>query len=604
MKRSLSWLAAVAVAAAVLLVPAALATHGGDTLVTVGSPASPFPQNKQNEPAVAVNPIVPNIVAAGANDELDLEACNNRADNTCPFTAGVGVSGVYFSLNSGDTWRQPTYTGWTARDCLGLVGTQPNNPADNCDPHVGPIGTLPRYYESGLVADGDPAVAFGPKPGPNGFHWSNGWRLYYASLASNFSSSRAEFTIKGFEAIAVSRLDDVNLAAAMAGANNAWKAPVIATKQNAALFSDHEQIAVDDAESSPFFGNAYVCDAAFRSQEISPNSLPEPITLNVSSDGGDTWKSRQLTAAVNNIVIGGRQDCQVDTDSHGVVYVFWDGTDTRTRQLAIFMIRSFDGGKTFERPARVVTLVTPTGLFDPNSGSRTMDGIGGARDGVTPSISVANGAPTGTGAPNWIVLTYANGPTPSDLNPGPNETAPVWLGKPTPAGVNWTGPVQGAVASDRPLFPALAISPDGRDVYLTYDSFLQPWQSTTANPRLMQGVVRHADVSAGGALGAFTDLHRAPAGDARGSSQNNLDAGFLGDYNYAFATNAFGVAVWNDVRAAADCAAIDAYRQALFNFLTGASSTGPTKPAPNNVCPAMFGNTDIFGGSYADPTAP
>jgi hypothetical protein len=604
MKWSLTWLAAAAVAAAVLFVPAALATHGGDTLVTVGSPPSPFPQNKQNEPAVAINPIVPNIVAAGANDEIDLEACNNRADNTCPFTAGVGVSGIYFSLNSGDSWQQPTYTGWTARDCLGLVGTLPSNPADNCDPHVGPIGTLPRYLESGLVADGDPAVAFGPKPGPNGFHWSNGWRLYYANLASNFSSLRAEFTIKGFEAIAVSRLDDVNLGAAMAGQNGAWKAPVIATKQNAALFSDHEQIAVDDAESSPFFGNVYVCDAAFRSQEISPNALPEPIQLNVSSDGGDTWTTRQLSAAVNNIVVGGRQDCQVDTDSNGVVYVFWDGTDTRTRQLAIFMVRSFDGGKTFERPARVVTLVTPTGLFDPNSGSRTMDGIGGARDGVTPSISIANGAPTGAGAPNRIALTYANGPTPSDVNPGPNETAPVWLGNPTPAAVNWTGPVQGAVASDRPLYPALAISPDGRDVYLTYDSFLQPWQSTTANPRLMQGVVRHADVSAGGALSAFTTLHRAPSGDARGSSQNNLDAGFLGDYNYAFATNAFGVAVWNDVRAAADCPAIDTYRQALYDFLTGASSTQPTRPAPNNVCPATFGNTDIFGGSYADPTAP
>src|SRR5215207_6676925 len=246
MKRSLRWSVAGAVLAALLVVPGALAFNP-DTLVTIGSLPGPFPQNKQNEPAVAINPIAPNIVAAGANDEIDLEACNNGADNTCPFTAGVGVSGIYFSLNGGDNWQQPTYQGWTARDCLGVPGTNPNNPADNCNPHPGPIGTLPNYFENGLVADGDPAVAFGPKPGPNGFSWANGWRLYYANITSNFSSERSEAAIKGFEAVAVSRLDDVNLGAALAGSNGAWRAPVIASKQNSALFSDHEMIAADDA---------------------------------------------------------------------------------------------------------------------------------------------------------------------------------------------------------------------------------------------------------------------------------------------------------------------------------------------------------------------
>ena len=118
-------LGAAAAVGCVVLAIAAIAgatPNGSDTLVT-GSPPSPFPQNKQNEPAVAVNPAVPTIAAAGVNDELDLEACNNRSDVTCPFTTGVGVSGVYFSDNSGSSWIQPTYTGWTASDCLGLVGT-------------------------------------------------------------------------------------------------------------------------------------------------------------------------------------------------------------------------------------------------------------------------------------------------------------------------------------------------------------------------------------------------------------------------------------------------------------------------------------------------
>jgi hypothetical protein len=597
--------AAITVSAVAIVVGVAAATpNNSDTLVTVGSPPSPFSQNKQNEPAVAVNPNDPSIAAAGANEEIDMEACNNRDDKTCPFTPGVGTSGVYFSDDGGSSWIQPTnYTGWTARDCLGVVGTQPANPADNCDPHVGPIGTLPNYYENGLISDGDPAVAFGPQRGSDGsFDWSNGWRLYYANITSNFNFQRKGGTT-GFEAAAVSRLDSQNYAAAKAGVNSAWKAPVIVSKQNAALFSDHEMIAVDDAKSSPFFGHVYVCNAAFRgtAEEFGiGNAAPEPIVLNSSADGGNTWTTRSFSPAVNNGTIPGRQDCAVNTDSNGTVYVFWDGTDPKTKTLALFMARSFDGGQTFERPAHIVTHIVTTGIQD-YTGDLTFDGQAGARDGSFPTVDIANGAPTGADATDEIVLAWSQGPTPSDTNPGPNEQVKVMTS--TNGGDSWSTSGAASPPSDRPDFPAIAISPNGKDAYLTYMNFLQPWQSDNTQPRLFQGVVRHADVDpATGAIGAWSDLNRAPTGDARGSSANALIDEFLGDYDYAFATRAGVVAVWNDARNAADCPAIDAYRDDVATGTAAGVSTDPTRPAPEQDCPATFGNTNIYGGSYADPT--
>ena len=125
--------------------------------------------------------------------------------------------------------------------------------------------------------------------------------------------------------------------------------------------------------------------------------------------------------------------------------------------------------------------------------------------------------------------------------------------------------------------------------------YTTPYRSTTATPRNLIGVVKHGDAGATG-TGTFTDLQRTAGGDPRGSSQNNLVAEFLGDYVYAVATRTYGAAVWNDTRDAADCPAIDAWRMSLE---TGGSVA---RPAPQQDCPPTFGNSDIFGGSYADPT--
>jgi len=547
------------------------------TLVTVGSPTSPFSQNKQNEPAVAINADNPSLVVAGANDEIDMEACNAGDPTTCPFTQGVGVSGVYFSFDGGHSWTQPTYTGWTARDCLGPAA---------CVPHMGPIGTLPHYVENGLVSDGDPGLAFGPRPGPDGtFSWANGSRLYYSNLTSNFATTKRDETFKGFEGIAISRTD--SLAAAAAGDASAWMDPVVISKQSSTTFSDKEQIWADNAQTSKFFGNVYVCWASFLSNSLG-QALPTPLIVARSTDGGSTWTQQQVGPATDNGINSQPDGCTVRTDSHGNVYVF--GVGSRGGTSFEMMYKSTDGGVHFTGPTLLAAAVDP-GVFDPVIGRPEMDGIAGARNDLAfaPSVDIANGAPTGTDATNQIVLTWA------DAAQGLNHEQLLMMTS-TDGGASFTGPTAVPVTSgDRPYYTAPAISPNGTDVYITYNAFTTPYRNDTSSPRGLVGVILHADVS-GGTIGPFGTLARGVVGDPRGSSQNNLQAEFLGDYVYTAATRAGAVGVWNDVRNAADCPAIDAWRLSL------RTGTSVPRPAPQQDCPATFGNSDIFGAAVSDPT--
>jgi hypothetical protein len=89
------------------------------------------------------------------------------------------------------------------------------------------------------------------------------------------------------------------------------------------------------------------------------------------------------------------------------------------------------------------------------------------------------------------------------------------------------------------------------------------------------------------------EVNRGISGDARASSANSLTAEFLGDYNYAVASSTYGVTVWNDVRNATDCPAVDAFRQSL------AAGTPIARPSPCQTPATAFGNSDIFGWTSA-----
>ncbi len=71
-----------------------------------------------------------------------------------------------------------------------------------------------------------------------------------------------------------------------------------------------------------------------------------------------------------------------------------------------------------------------------------------------------------------------------------------------------------------------------------------------------------------------------------------LAADLLGDYDHASASRTYGVGVWTaDARDAADCPAIDAYRQSLY------TSTPLPKPNPATACPGGFDHIEIRGAT-------
>jgi hypothetical protein len=362
-------------------------------------------------------------------------------------------------------------------------------------------------------------------------------------------------------------------------------APVIvSSRMSAATFSDKEQLWADNAATSKNFGNVYVAWVSFRSN--GKGGAPEPVLFSRSTNGGASWSApRQLSAATNNSSSGGRQGTMVRTDSQGTVYVFWLGTDPIKKTSVQFMARSFNGGASFEK-ARIVARVVEVGKFEAAGGDITFDGVAGARTDSFPAVDIANGAPSGTGATDLVTVAW-----PDARNGLDHEEALLTVSK--DRGMSWSEPVNVAENGDRPDFPAVAISPNGKDIYVTYNAFLQAWQTTTADPRSMQGVVRHAEVSATGVVGSWITLHRGFIGDARASSTNSLVGEFLGDYNWIVATNSFAAAVWNDTRNAS----ID---QGVLNYRWSLLTSSPlAKPAPTVP---TFGNTDIYGTVIADPT--
>lgn len=508
-----------------------------------------FPVNKQNEPAIARDPITGAFVA-GSNDEIDLSLCGQNPpwDPTlndtvsCHFDPFVGISGVYFS-SDGVHWTQPTYTSNTD-------GVGPN-----------PIHTLPGYDRVGIVSSGDPAIAFGPTFSNGAFDPTH-MTAYYANLA--FLRQSPSLT-NGGALVAVSRsFDD----------GHTWVDPVVVNGpgSTAGDFNDKDGVSADANPLSPFFGNVYACYTLFPGSPLFSPELSDRIMFTRSTDGGSTWSKVQLLSpSYNNNAVGGRQDCQIRTAPDGTVYVFWDDVINKVSQMVTAI--SQDGGQTFSKRI-TVGIFQPIAFPLPNALFRVFSFPAGAVDPAT----------------GQAYVVYS-----SEIN----DHAQLVLSTSTDRGQTWSQAAAVGLnesATDEEFFPAVDVSPNST-VVVSYNALRQSGAATFTNagqpgnelpvgaPFGPGAVSQSTFVAVSIDHGASFSTIKAStkSGDPDGSSTNSLANQFLGDYTSIVATDHAAFPVWTDERNAVPCTAVDQYRAGVIS-----------KPNPDLACSAGFGNTDIF----------
>lgn len=487
-----------------------------------------FSKNKQNEQSITRDPVSGALIA-GANDEISQPACSGTTTplgSPCPFAPGAPTSGYYFSTDNGQSWAG---------------------------------GYLPGFDTIGRTSGGDPSLDWGPRRCANGsFSTSCGVVIYYSSLADPFADR------VGGEQVTVSRSYDD-------GRN--WSNPVQATStDNKSSFDDHPWIAVDHSQSSSHYGRVYLFWAVFCFSCAGNGNVK--LYVAHSDDEGSSWSTAvQVSAANNNTAQGFRETGQIAVSGNGTVEAFWteNADSTKYPSLQVAAV-STNGGQSFGPPIMIsqVTDYPLTGTrFDVVDLFNRVPGMS-ARVDCYPH-------PASDPTSNRVYVVWC------DFSGGHG----VVKGAVSSDGKTWAS--LGTIASVRgsnAFFPAASVSPTTGAVSLTFDALTAP----PANDPWQVGTQVYNDYYAQSAAGgaAFGSPIKAStaASNPDGSSYNNLQEQFLGDYVGIVDGPDTSYLMWTDSRAATSCVAVDTYRNQVY------AGQKLVPPNPDTACATSFGNTD------------
>ena len=593
-----------------------------DTRVSAGSPRQPVLANKQNEPAIADRSRPPERARRGRQRQHRHGGLQRGRRQHVPVHAGRRRRRASTSRSTpARRWTQPTYTGNSARSCLGAPG--------DSDPRVrrrAPARSA-RCPTTSSAASSPTATrrSRSARSRPRGGGFSLRRRLAGSTTRTSPRRCPASAPFKGDEAIAVSHTDDV--AAAIAGAQRRLEQP------------GHRQPPEQRAVLRQGAGLGRQRRSRARSSATSTSATPQfrgsgngftnqPLAVLTSRDGGDSWTQKQVTPATNNIHSRngfGRSGCTVRTDSHGVVYVFdfqFGFSPTTAAAGQIQMIQSFDGG---------AHLGAARGQSSPRSTPATSSSRRSAlrRGRRRRRAQRPLARPVGRHRQRRADRRRRDRPDRDQLGRRPRRPerrARRCSARSTNGGASWATP-RDVETAGRPRLLLGAGDLAGRHRRLRSSTTRSRRRSRTsadgaANDRPLVGVVLHADVT-GGAVGAFSEIaprrrgrrprllaeqprRRVPRrlrlrGAPRDLRRRRLERRarrrrLPGDRRVPP-----GAARARRWRPASRRAEPEEPRGAEDRERDQGEDEGPRRPTCSSVCPATFGNSDIFGGSWPEP---
>jgi hypothetical protein len=382
--------------------------------------------------------------------------------------------------------------------------------------------------------------------------------VYYGSLADPFGDK------VGGEQVTVSRSSNDG---------SSWSSPFQATStDNKSSFDDHPWLAVDHSPGSPHYGRVYVFWAVF-CFSCSGNGNVK-LYVSHSDTEGRTWTPAvQVSAGKNNKAQGFRETGQLAVASNGTVEAFWteNADSTKSPSLQVAAV-STDGGDTFSAPVTIaqVTDYSLTGTpFDVVDLFNRVPGMS-ARVDCYPH-------PAADPTSNRVYVVWCDDSAGHGVVKGAVSTD----------GFHWTSlRTIGSVTGSNAFFPQAAVSPATGTVSLTFDALTapppdNPWQTGVQTYRNY-----YAQSPAGGGSFGQPIVASTAASNPDGSSYNNLQEQFLGDYIGIVDGPHTAYLAWTDARAATPCAAVDAFRNEVY------AGQKPVAPNPDKDCATNFGNTD------------